>query len=399
MKKCIVYGAGRHAAYLVDILRKDKFTVFALCDSDSKKVGTQYLDLDIISKDEAIKLCRDDDAIRVVIGVNSHEARREILGIINSEFPDKTQAITDIEDIRDRVERTELEQFYNKMVFRWKVDLLEAFRIWLSNLDSEINFWLEYGLDRNAESAPFLKQSRRTNRRELLFEEPDLAGVVKDGDVVMDIGCALMTGFGEKIPDGFINLIPVDPLAYYYNLMNARDELAIERTYYCYFGMFELISNLFGENYAKCMYISNSMDHSFDPYRGLIKCLYTVKVNGIIKLRHRKAEAVHENWSGLHKWNFDCIKGDFIIWNKENAINISEELKEIAEIKVYCSDSTKRSDQYVTVLMKKKKRFELSDFIDIEEENNLIGQIVSMLFERMALDGKDFQEKLSKVMI
>ena len=82
MKKCIVYGAGRHAAYLVDILRKDKFTVFALCDSDSKKVGTQYLDLDIISMDEAIKLCRDDDSIRVVIGVNSREARRVKLRLL-----------------------------------------------------------------------------------------------------------------------------------------------------------------------------------------------------------------------------------------------------------------------------------------------------------------------------
>ena len=257
----------------------------------------------------------------MVIGVNSNDIREFILEIIDSEFPENTQVISDIDTIRDRVERAELEQFYNNMEFKWDVDLLESFQIWLDNLNSEIDFLLEYGLNRDAESAPYLKESRRRNRREVPFKEPDLGVEVKDGDVVMDIRCALMTNFGEKISDGFVELVPVDPLAYYYNMMNAKDEMAIERTYYCHFGMFELISNLFGENYARCIYISNSMDHSFDPYRGLIKCLFTVKENGIIKLRHRRAEAVHENWSGLHKWNFDCIKGNFVIWNKENAIN------------------------------------------------------------------------------
>ena len=38
MKKCIVYGAGRHASFIVDILRKDKFKVLALCDSDPKSL-------------------------------------------------------------------------------------------------------------------------------------------------------------------------------------------------------------------------------------------------------------------------------------------------------------------------------------------------------------------------
>ena len=49
--------------------------------------------------------------------------------------------------------------------------------------------------------------------------------------------------------------------------------------------------------------------------------------------------------------------------------------------------------------MRKKKSFQLSDFIDIEEENNLMGRMIGLMFKRMALDGKAFQEKLAKVMI
>ena len=56
-------------------------------------------------------------------------------------------------------------------------------------------------------------------------------------------------------------------------------------------------------------------------------------------LNHRRAEAVYENWSGLHRWNMDCCDGNFLIWNKENAVNVTENLKDYAEIRVRYDDS------------------------------------------------------------
>ena len=397
MKKCIVYGAGRHAEMLIITLIKDGYVIEALCDSDNEKVGLLFDGkYPIISKEVAITKCEEDPSIHLIIGASDGRYQSEILRVIKEEFPAHTSVPSENE-IKNRVQASELESFYHKMRYKWDVDLNCYFNNWIDNLDTEIDFWLYNGIDARSESSAVYRDMRRLNRKEVLFKEPDLGKYVKSGDVLMDIGCALVSGFGEKIPDGYINVLSVDPLAYYYNFMNSLDNLAIEKTYRCSFGMFELISDIYGSEFADLIFIRNSMDHSFDPYRGLVKCIYTLKTGGVMKLQHQRAEAVHENWIGLHNWNFDCINNEFVIWNKENAVNVSKQLSDIADIEVRYEEKQNRDDQWIDVLIKKKREFDISEFLDDGNENMVMAGFISRLFERMATDGKRFQEKLLDV--
>lgn len=108
-------------------------------------------------------------------------------------------------------------------------------------------------------------------------------------------------------------------------------------------------------------------------------------------LNHRRAEAVYENWAGLHKWNLDCRDGDFLIWNKENVVNVTESLKDYAEVYVRYDESVHaRERQNVGVELIKKRNFELGDFLDLTNENIYLTKFIDKLMERLALSSKAF---------
>jgi hypothetical protein len=51
-------------------------------------------------------------------------------------------------------------------------------------------------------------------------------------------------------------------------------------------------------------------------------------------LNHRRNEAVFEEYSGFHQWNFDTEDGNFIIWNKKESFNVTKILSDLATVKV-----------------------------------------------------------------
>ena len=115
-------------------------------------------------------------------------------------------------------------------------------------------------------------------------------------------------------------------------------------------------------------------------------------------LNHRRAEAVYEAWTGLHKWNIDCHKGDFIIWNKENAKNVTEELKNYADIKVTFDEAVlDREKQNIGVSIRKKRDFSIADFFDIDKESAVLMRCMDKMMERWAADSKDFFSMLEQV--
>lgn len=62
------------------------------------------------------------------------------------------------------------------------------------------------------------------------------------------------------------------------------------------------------------------MDHCIDPFKSILESLFILKPNGILHLKHRRAEGVFENYSSLHQWNIDYTdEMDFIIWNYDMA--------------------------------------------------------------------------------
>ena len=102
---------------------------------------------------------------------------------------------------------------------------------------------------------------------------------------------------------------------------------------------------------------------------------------------------------GLHHWNFDCIDGDFVIWSKENAVNVSKQLEGYADIRVSYEEKDDRDDQWIDVLLKKKRCFNLSQFFNIEEENKIMAGFIDKLFYKLAQDGQSFHTKLKAVCV
>lgn len=117
--------------------------------------------------------------------------------------------------------------------------------------------------------------------------------------------------------------------------------------------------------------INNALDHCIDPFRSIVECLYILKKGGYICTLHRRAEAIYEKYTGLHRWNVDYDSKDhLIIWNEDNAIDVTKALEEVSDIVLTHSDEkiTPREKQWIKVEIKKKQCFQLEQFLDLKKE-------------------------------
>ncbi len=76
----------------------------------------------------------------------------------------------------------------------------------------------------------------------------------------------------------------------------------------------EQLSTLFPENEFDLAHASNCLDHSYDPLKAFREIVTVLKPGCTAVLEHASNEAVTENYTGLHQWNFDVRDGDFIVW-------------------------------------------------------------------------------------
>lgn len=84
-----------------------------------------------------------------------------------------------------------------------------------------------------------------------------------------------------------------------------------------------------------------------------------------------------------------------MIWNKENAVNVTEKLKDYAEIHVRYDQSVHvRECQNVSVEIIKKRDFGLGDFFDLCSENIVLTRFVDKLMEQLALNSSVFLKLL-----
>ena len=213
----------------------------------------------------------------------------------------------------------------------------------------------------------------------------------------MDMGCGSTPKYGEEISGGGrVNVVLVDPLAFFYNRINEIYGYGKDKNRQCNFGLFEFISSFYNENYCDVILINNALDHCIDPFKSIIECLYVLKMNGVMRLVHRRAEGVFEKYSGFHKWNLDYNEeNEFIIWNENCAVNISEQLFKIAEVKIqHSGECTLRRDSYLTVEITKKKDFELSQFKDLHQEAIYLAKMCSGLMQKYADSSIEFEKML-----
>lgn len=282
----------------------------------------------------------------------------------------------------DQIENEYLINQVSHLCFRYEVDFEKQSQMWVENLMSEVAYWLEKYekktggfIDSYLQNTSFLKYSP-------MYE--GFSRRLCNGDVILDIGSGITSKFGCLTESGNkLQICAIDPLAYYYNQFLPTGTSEEKK---CHFGLFELIANFYEKESADGIIINNALDHCIDPFKAIVECLYILRQNKYIAMWHKRAEAVYEKYTGLHRWNVDYDdKDNLIIWNEKNAINVTEMLNEVADITVSHSErNVPRKKQDVYVEIKKKQIFELDSFFDMHRERTDLAKLLERLMKYYA---------------
>ena len=383
MKKIVVWGTGKVAISKREHIFK-YYDVIAYCDSDSNKWGQIFFEKHILSPKEVYSLAEEKEIDLILIAVKKDSINQEILEKIRSEYSGEIEVLS-YKEWNDNFEKSFIKQVQIGAKEQWSISFEKQLDEWVNNLDSEILFWLNSVAKKGTQSYYEDYYCRQNNR---IFNKLDnnisnAEGYLKDGDLVLDVGAGLWSKYGSIINGGEIRLIPVDHLAFFYHSINQI--YASVEPIKCEFGLFEFLSMFFEKESAQLIIINNALDHCIDPYRSIIHCLEVLKTGGMLHLYHRRAEALFENWIGLHKWNVDYKNNDFTLWNLNNYLNVSEKLKGIAEVKVTHSDETEeRAKEFIMVEIIKKKDFNLKDYIDVENDEKYMACLLEKIMHKYA---------------
>ena len=117
-------------------------------------------------------------------------------------------------------------------------------------------------------------------------------------------------------------------------------------------------------------------------------------------MKHRRCEAVYEGYTGLHKWNIDVNdENEFIIWNKENFINVNKAVGTFAKVKAYVEKSNGRKDEFIEIEIEKEKTFNIRKFYGREEEHQRMGKVIQAIMMKLSDQNINLQfEKLLEIL-
>ena len=370
-RKCAVWGCRMSGQQLALQAASVGYEIIAFCSSNETSQGRQINGLMVISPEELKRRYLIGEIECILLGIKNQVYRKEVEEIIKENFPDSLPVIS-----ADPIENDYL----------WEIDFEKQASAWLQDFSSEVDFWVK------SVAAPkgndHWDYVRRIENIDFCGIDPTVMTYAKSlgaGSIVMDIGCGLVPLYGSRLPDlETIQILSVDPLAPFYNRINQK--CAAGKVKLCAFGLFEFIANFYKENYCDVILINNALDHCIDPYKSIIECLYVLKKGGKMRLRHRRSEAVYEAYYGLHKWNIDYSgRDELIIWNQENAVNVSECLREIADIKLeHTGDQEPRDIQLITAEITKKKDFQLENFFEMRKEQRQLAFLIEGLMNWIA---------------
>ncbi|MBQ6995893.1 MAG: hypothetical protein IJN64_15645 [Lachnospiraceae bacterium] len=387
MKKCIIWGTGIWGEKIWNALQYFDYEILVYCDNDISKKKIRVNDCPVLSANEVKGICIENEEVEIVVAIKNEKARQQVSDQIRSELGLKNE-IKRADEIFDIYFEMMLGDMHKKLVYKWDVKLDDYIENWCNNLMNEVKSWVMTAV--NLDNALHWKyDSYRRNRYLNIDGKKELPIQLKEQSVVMDIGCGLFCKYGDLLPDGSkVKLIPVDALAHFYNNINARKRDENRKDYRCFFGLFEFMGNSWDRNYADLIIIGNALDHCIDPYRSLLECLWVLKCGGVIRLVHARAEGLYEEWEGLHKWNCDYIGNDFVLWNNQNAINVTNELNGIADVQLhnYFDIEEDFRREYITVDIIKKTDFELSEWVDTTRDNEQIMRLAANIMNKWAYD-------------
>lgn len=381
-EKYIVFGAGKSASGM-DKYLSQYYEILGYYDSDESLWGGVFCNKTIFNKLQVIELCHKyQNNLYFIISPIHSGVIAEITEIIKTEFEgkiiNKDALQNDLMHRKHKRKREACQEYH--------VDFLQQSVQWIKELESEIKYWV----DRVAKEHGTYHEEyiANINNQRILpakgFQGENIFCYLKEGAVLMDIGCGAVSRYGSLLPDGSkVDFVAVDSLAYAYQKINAY--YAPENKKTVTFGMFEFMAVFFEKDFADVILIENALDHCIDPLKSLIECLQILKPGGLLRLYHHRAEALWEGCLGLHKWNIDYNDDqEFIIWNEQNYVNVNKFFGEHVEIRIFVEGDERRSSQYITVELIKKETYNYLKFIDLTQENIMLGRCIDSLMANMA---------------
>lgn len=365
----IVYAAGKMGVTIKRYAEALKMNVVAFYDNNLDLQGKQVDDLRVFTTEELKEFVCAKEENRIIIGSLLYQ--KELLQEIRERF-ERRVAVVEPDTIQRRYWNEIVAVARNQINDEYCVTYNEQIQVWLENIMSEVQYWVR----ENASSKGKYHEAYmdRLRRRNTAFYCERLNKKLNAGDIVIDAGCGICSQYGNMVEDGELQLISIDPLAYFYNTINKKSAQSEELVQ---FGLFEFLSLFVGRNYADVILIDNALDHCIDPFKSVLESLAVLKVGGVLSMKHRRCEAVYEGYTGLHKWNID-VEGydEFVIWNEKNMKNVSRILLNFADVEVVLHEKENRSDEYIDVNIIKKREFDINRFYGLEEECKRLVQVV-----------------------
>lgn len=203
---------------------------------------------------------------------------------------------------------------------------------WSRGIGHELWFWSRWFETRGLEWTHDFAQ-RLDGQQPLVPELRNLLPVRTVGPArILDVGSGPMTNIGFTHETVALDVAACDPLADYYAAVAER--YGIKRPLPTQFAVAEDLSAYFDENSFDIVNCCNALDHSADPVRGITEMLRVLKKNGYIHLKHHLNEAETENYEGFHQFNFDMKNDRFVIWNKQEYLDVISVLPIRVEISV-----------------------------------------------------------------
>lgn len=184
---------------------------------------------------------------------------------------------------------------------------------WEQGLPSEVAFWDDWlaGRTKYAEDRALRLSSGRAFPWWAKLLLPDSLESVR----VLDVGAGPVTALGDLWPGKTVEIVPVDPLAETYQAL--LDRYAIDPPVKTKFGVGEKLVEQFGPESFDFAYACNCLDHAIDPVECYNQMLAVLRPGCSLVTFHEANEGEHQNYEGLHQWNFSVEKDRLIVWNKQ----------------------------------------------------------------------------------
>ncbi|HWC61515.1 MAG TPA: class I SAM-dependent methyltransferase [Verrucomicrobiae bacterium] len=221
---------------------------------------------------------------------------------------------------------------------------------WRAGIQHELQFWDEYIRTQGGKWSEEYK--RRMDPDAPLQPRPAALLPPERNAKILDVGAGPLTYLG-KIHDGKkIDLMAVDPLALEYDKIIEKYKISPPvRTLEA---AAEDLTKKFESNSFDLVFARNCIDHSYSPEHAVLQMIEIVAKGCYVLMEHRQNEAEHEQYLGLHQWNFSMMpNGDFIIGSKTEKVNMSEKYKDTATMKCEVVSVAPGNDWMVTRIFKK----------------------------------------------